>query len=236
MNKRLLFAFIIVLVLVGGCAVDPEDMSIETREVSNFDRVSFSGIGALVIVQGDQESLTIEAPSEIMDRIEIEVSDGTLRIGFESGFLPPIPPPPILYGLSVREITGLELSGAGSINASSIDSDHLELVLGGAGAMTIDSLAAERVEVVLSGLGSINLTGQVKQQEIVLTTAGAYRAGDLESQSATIALKGAGSATVWATNVLNVSISGVGTVSYYGDPSVTQNVTGVGSVRSLGEH
>ncbi len=239
MKRLILLILILTVLLVSGCAVIPGwgNFITETREVSNFDRVSFSAFGGLTIMQGEQESLTIEAPGDIMARIETEVSGGTLYIRFEEeGLLPFIVPPRIVYNLTMREISGLDHSGAGSIRAPSIETDRLELVLGGAGGVTIDSLTAETLEARLSGAGGIELAGQVTDQDVTISGGGAYSAGDLESQRATVNSSGVGGATVWATDSLDVTISGVGRVEYYGSPRVSQTVSGVGSVRSLGPH
>lgn len=239
MEKRILLPLILTVLLVSGCALIPGwgNSITETREVSNFDRVSFSAFGGLTIVQGEQESLTIEAPTDIMARIETEVSGGTLYIRFdEEGFLPVPLPPRIIYNLTMREIGALDHSGAGSIRAPSIETDRLELVLSGTGSVTIDSLTAETLEVGLSGAGGIEVAGQVTEQDVTISGGGAYNAGDLASQRATVNSSGVGGATVWATDSLDVTISGVGRVEYYGSPRVTQTVSGVGSVRSLGPH
>jgi hypothetical protein len=239
MKERILFPLILMVLLLSGCAVIPGrgNAITETREVSNFQEVSFSAFGGLTITQGEQESLTIEAPRDIMARIETEVSGGTLYIRFdEEGFLPFPLPPRIVYNLTMREISGLDHSGAGSIHAPSIETDRLELVLSGAGGVTIDSLSAQTLEVRLNGAGGIELAGQVTEQDVTISGGGAYSAGDLESQRATVNSSGVGSSTVWATDSLDVTISGVGRVEYYGSPRVSQTVSGVGSVRSLGPH
>ncbi len=239
MKKRILLPFILTVLLVSGCAVIPGwgNAITETREVSNFDRLSFSAFGGLTITQGEQESLTIEAPRDIMARIETEVSGGTLYIRFdEEGFLPLPLPPRIVYNLTMREIGAIDHSGAGSIYAPTIETVRLELVLSGAGSVTIDSLSAQKLEARLSGAGGIELAGQVTEQDVTITGGGAYSAGDLESRRAAVTGSGVGRTTVWATDSLDVKISGVGSVEYYGSPRVTQTVSGVGSVRSLGPH
>ena len=234
MKKAILFTLIVMALLPSACAVLP-DVITETREVRNFDRVTFSASGELSITQGEQESLTIGALRDAMPRIETEVSGGTLYIRFREGLLPTVPQVGIVYNLTMREIGGLHLSGAGSLQASSIETDDLEVVLSGAGGVAISSLTAETLEVGLTGTGAVELAGQVGEQDVTISGAGGYRAGELESQRATVNSSGVGGATVWATDTLDVTISGVGSVEYYGSPSVTQNISGVGSLTSLGD-
>ncbi|MCC7352488.1 MAG: DUF2807 domain-containing protein [Anaerolineae bacterium] len=214
----------------------------ETREVSDFDRVVFSGFGELAIRQGEIESLTVEADDDIMPKIETRVSSGTLLIGYRHGGLLDIlnwttlviGGRSIRFNLTVKKLTGLECSGAGSTVAAALATDHLHLRLSGAGNITFDQLMAEKLEVELTGAGSINVSGKVTEQKSRCSGVGSYRAGSLESQKAAVRLSGAGSATVWAKDELDAEISGVGSVEYYGSPRVSQGVHGVGSVKSLG--
>ena len=64
-------------VVRGSC-----DLETEERDVSGFDEIYFSGMGNLVIEQGDEESLIIEADDNIIDLIETEVRGGELHIKF----------------------------------------------------------------------------------------------------------------------------------------------------------
>ena len=50
-------------------------MAQETRDVADFDRVVVRDYGELIITQGSEESLTIEADEEILRKIEAQVTD-----------------------------------------------------------------------------------------------------------------------------------------------------------------
>jgi hypothetical protein len=188
----------------------------EQRDVSGFDRVSFGGFGTLIIAHGSEESLTIEAESNILPRIETRVRGGILEIGFDSDRWQDIvrPTKSITYNLTVITLDGIALSGAGSIEASGIE--------------------AERFDVELSGAGSIDITGFAATQEINVSGAGSYDSAELLSEYIDVNISGAGNATVWVTESLDVNISGVGKVSYYGDPQVRESVSGLGNLEALG--
>lgn len=188
----------------------------EQRDVSGFDRVSFEGFGTLIITQGSEESLTIEAEDNILPRIETRVRGGTLEIGFDTTRWQDIvrPTKSITYTLTVITLDGIALSGAGSIEAKGID--------------------AERFDVELSGAGSIEISGYAGTQEINVSGAGSYDSRELQSERIDVNISGAGSAIVWATESLGVNISGVGNVSYYGDPQVRESISGLGNVKALG--
>ena len=200
MNKRVLFCIGLIALLVSSCTVGSRRVITENREVSGFDKVDFSTVGELTITQGARESLTIEAESNVMRRIRTEVRGGVLYIDMRSN-LPwiggVVPTKPIRYDLTMRELTGLDLSGVGNIDASGIDTDRLNVNLSGGGQIVMRSLTAERLTVDHTGVGRCELSGKVRSQEILLTGAGEYDAADLESETVEVEVTGVGKATVW---------------------------------------
>ncbi len=239
MRKRFSALVLLVLTLllascswVGGSGV----VVSETRPVSDFNRVELNGVGELAIVQGETESLTIEAESNIVRRIKTDVQGGTLTIEFTEGILGKvIPTEPIRYQLSVKDISGLALSGAGRIYSSQLATSNLELDVSGVGDIIIDYLQAGSLRVNLSGAGTIDLAGFVSDQDVELTTVGNYSAAGLQSQRASIKLSGAGTATLLVIESLQVEISGIGSVNYYGNPNVTSEISGLGKLNYLGK-
>ncbi|NIS80976.1 MAG: hypothetical protein GTO14_12395 [Anaerolineales bacterium] len=218
------------------------DSRTETRQVSDFDRVALTGLGELIIQQGDVESLTIDAPPEILNRIKTEVIDGKLVIRVSRHWLDWIGDVltagftgmRVRYNLTVKRLSGLRITGAARVKVGNIETDSLTLDLRGAGEVMIESLDAEQLDVDLPGAGKIRVAGRVTEQKITLSGAGSYTARKLESQKARVTLEGLGSATVWAVDELDVAIRGVGTVSYYGSPKVSKEIAGPGSINSLG--
>jgi hypothetical protein len=204
--------------------------------VSDFNRVALTGIGKVIITQGEEESLTVEADDSLMPYIKTKVENGTLILGFSDEVKNKTvrPSEGIKFHLSVKQVAGLDLRGAGNINASSLDADRLEIVVGGAGDINIGSLTAKKLVVRIRGAGDAELAGKVVEQDVEINGAGDYGAGKLNSQTAIVVVSGAGDATVWATDTLDVRISGVGSVEYYGSPSVTQNISRLGKLISLG--
>ena len=207
----------------------------ETRNVSGFERVALSGTGDLTITQGDSEGLEIEAEDNLITLIESEVRGGTLYIGFKNNTGGISPTKPIIYRLKVKQLSGIEASGAGSIKVDSLATDDLKLESSGAGNITIGSLTAKQITLHVSGAGNCELAGKADGLVVDLSGAGAIRAGDLETQTVKITISGAGKAVVWATVSLDAELSGAGNVEYYGKPSVNVKSSGTGQTKSLGD-
>jgi hypothetical protein len=203
-------------------------------EVSGFEGVALSGIGRVIINQGDEESLTIETDDNLMRYIEGEVRNGRLELRIADNTIP-IPSRSIVYRVGVKNLTALDSSGAGTFEIDGLDTDRLKVTLSGAGDIGIDSLSATDLTVTISGAGNVKVAGQVEVQEIDMSGFGNYNARDLESQMASVRISAAGNAVIWAEDTLDVEISGAGNVEYYGSPSVTEDISGAGRVTSRGE-
>ena len=209
----------------------------EKREVESFDKISLKGIGKVIIRQGEEESLEVEARDDMLPSIVTEVEDGKLVISYKTDWSKQviIPIRPIRFRVTMRTVKLLEILGAGIIEAYDIETDTLELVIKSAGAIRVKALAAEALAVAISGAGGTKLSGKVGRQEVTISGVGGHQAGKLESGSCTVTVNGAGGATVWARDALDVSVSGLGGVRYYGDPKVTKSISGLGGVKSMGK-
>ena len=176
----------------------------ETRDVENFQEVALAGVGTLVIEQGDRESLTIEAEEQVLRKIATEVRGGRLTIRPDRSFRTR---EPITYALTVKQLTAIELSGAGRVEARQLTAGHLRLVVGGAGAVNIAGLTADALDVAASGNADLELAGTVDRQTISLAGASAHQAANLASLATTIVVEGAGRATVRVSDRLEVRVT-----------------------------
>ena len=235
-NRRKAIIFLVVLTL-SALALSACNSPIQTRsdDVSDFKRISIETFGEFIIEQGDEESLTIEAPRDFLRYVESSVQNETLVIRMRRGFFNGSIGRAI-FTIKVKDIEDVSLSGAGAIKIFELDTDSFSANLTGAGSIEIDDLTAERLNVNLTSAGAIIVAGRVEKQDINLTGVGSYEGGDLQSTDAEIKVTGAGGAVIWADESLDVEITGVGSVSYFGDPEVYQNISGLGTINSKGVH
>jgi hypothetical protein len=200
----------------------------QTREVNGFDQVAVSGSGQLILSQGQEESLSIEADDNLLPLIESEVVHGHLSIGPRNVNLRPTQT--IVYRLKVKRLSALSLSGSVRAEAVSLRSDRLSLHLSGSGKVHIDQLDAETLQTHISGSGSTSASGRVNGQEVSISGSGNHHAANLKSSRATARISGSGHAWLWVTDSLNTHISGSGRVEYRGTPRVDSHVSGSGRV------
>ncbi len=242
MTKRKLgtISFLFALVVfLSACNLNvirgSGDLIKETRNVSNFDQVSLSGSGIVIITQNGEQSLVVETDDNIMEHITSEVRGSTLELGFDSTRAGGYSPTKLIFTLNVDDLNGLNISGSGDISAESIETENIEIDVSGSGKVKVDSLTADTVDAEIGGSGEIDLAGIVTEQNIAIGGSGKYRTEDLRSETVVVDIGGSGDATVWATNSLNINIGGSGSVNYYGTPAINSSIGGSGSINNMGE-
>ncbi|HET7399649.1 MAG TPA: head GIN domain-containing protein [Intrasporangium sp.] len=203
---------LVAAVLVASCSstIGSGRVLTESREVRGFSRVELSGIGDVRVRQGDSESLSITAETNLLPLLTSDVSDGTLRLETRSGAVLR-PTQPITYDVTMKDLTGVAVSGSGSVAATAV--------------------RTPRLEVEISGSGTVSVDGAVETQDVSVSGSGRYEGGRLASTTASVQLSGSGSADLAVRERLRAEVSGSGTVTYSGDPRVTQDISGSGSLR-----
>jgi hypothetical protein len=186
----------------------------ESRPVAGFEEVVLSGAGHLVVEQTGVESLTITAEDNLLPFIRSEVQGDRLILGFNPGSNVH-PTREVLYRLTVRDLTGLEVSGASRVEVHGLDTAALA--------------------VVLSGASSLTASGDADVQVLVVSGASRYEAEDLDSRIVTATVSGTSYGLVRAREVLTATVSGVSTLEYIGRPVLTTTVSGGSSIRQVGE-
>jgi len=203
---------ILAILLLAACSITRGSGQIgnESRQVSGFSKVELNGSGELTIEQTGTESLTISAEDNLLPKLSSEVSGDTLVLRQESN-AKIIPSQPIKYSVTVKDLTGVAVSGSGSV--------------------TMSKIATTALNTNISGSGSITASGTADDQSLKISGSGRYQAEQLTSKTVKVDISGSGVASVRASDVLDIQMSGSGTLTYTGDPKqVTQQVSGSGKV------
>lgn len=220
-------------------------MKKETRTVENFDKINFKDFGSLILIQGDQESLTIEANEELHPELIAEVHDKTLVLGFGDDWLTRIGKLisrtfsnneyKVTYTLTFIDLKKISISGKCDLTCETLSTDDLKLTVSGMGDIAFSHLDCNVLDVSISGRGEFSAAGRADQQKIRISGSGEYQAPDLASKSLKIAISGQGNANVRVEENLDITISGLGQVNYYGRPKLRQVISGLGKSKRLNE-
>jgi hypothetical protein len=204
----------------------------EIREVSGFNRVSVSGSGLVILDQGQEETLKIEAGENIMEYITTEVSGNELKIDYKN--MPRgLRFSEVKFYLTVKELEKFVLSGSAKLEGSKISANELELTISGSGRMAM-TLEVESLKANIDGSGKFELEGTAGQQQIATAGSGNFYGKDLAGKEADVNLAGSGRAEVNVSDKLDVTISGSGKIYYLGEPAMGKvNISGSGKIEKL---
>jgi Putative auto-transporter adhesin, head GIN domain len=208
MRWRRALALLAVGSVVTACSATAGSgqLATQSRQVSGFTSVELTGVGELRIDQTGTESLTVSAEDNLLPLLTSKVEGDTLILGKKPNTRI-VSTKPITY-TTMKDVTGLAVSGSGTINAPKL------------------TTAALRIEI--SGSGVITTGGTADDQNLEIAGSGRYLADGLTSKTVSAEISGSGTASVVASDALDVKISGSGTLTYSGNPQVTQEVSGSG--------
>lgn len=235
MKKYVLTAMILcILVAASGCTMHGTgsgNVINQTKDVAGVNQVSLNGIGTLVVQQGNQESLNIQAEDNIVPHIQSNIDGNKLDLSYDTNT--PTPTKDVKFYLTVKDINTISVSGAGKVESSGIKTDSLTISLNGAGEDNMTGLDLNKLTVNLSGAGKITLAGKTNEQTVTISGVGEYLARELQSKTTTLTINGAGKGTVNVSTILNAIINGSGEINYLGNPQVSQQINGAGSIKQI---
>ena len=204
MHKRTIsFVLLSILLfpLLSACSVGVDRT--ETREISDVTALSINTIGEFIIQQGDEESLTIKGPNNILRNISTEVVGGILYIDSTRGVL----------GDSFGRIV-YTLTGAGSIDIANLHTQDLTVLLNSAGSIEAAGNATNQ-DIVISGVGSYN-GSDLQSSTATVVMSGAGSAEVWVTDTLDIEVSGVGSVSYYGSPIVAQNISGLGSVNSKG--------------------
>ena len=195
----------------------------ETRDVSDFSRITLDMSGDVILTQADEYSVLIEAEDNILPYITTDVRNGNLTLSTQDNTAINTTRS-VTFWVSTPNIEALTINGSGTISSEGIMGDKLALEIDGSGDILLDTVAVEQINSNISGSGDIEIEGSATTQKILIDGAGNYKALDLISESTVVNIAGSGSADVWATELLSVDIDGSGEIRYQGAPRIDESI------------
>ena len=240
--KRLLILISTMLILFAfsGCEFHGEVIRgsgviiTEQRDVSGFTEVDISVALDITIEQTGEESLELVGDDNILARITTEVTGNRLKISLKDKVLTHLSPTEeIIARLTVKDLSGIGLSGSGVIIANDLSTVALDIDISGSADVMMSNLDVDELDIDLSGSGEFELSGRADVQSIDISGSGDYNARDLVSMECDISIAGSGDATVNVSDLLTINVAGSGDVKYIGDPEIDKSIAGSGSVKKL---
>lgn len=219
---------------VGGKRVEGNgNRATVSRSVGEFDGVEVRGGIDVVVTNGAEHTLKIEADQNLMDYIEVNNNGGTIEVSSRDGYNLRSDGGIKVYA-TAPAFEHISVAGSGDIRSTGTvkGGSKLELQIRGSGDIQL-AVDAPAVEAEIAGSGSARLQGTTRSLGVDINGAGDVKAFELLSETANIDIAGSGNAEVFASKQLQVEIKGAGDVAYKGSATVNQKIMGAGNVRKV---
>ncbi|SDX26324.1 Putative auto-transporter adhesin, head GIN domain [Lutibacter oricola] len=191
----------------------------ETRNVSDFEKISVSGSFDIELIKGKEGKITVTAYENLLEYIVTETENGKLKIKPKDRFNLRSNKP-IKITVTFEEFDKLSLAGSGNIFSDDVINNNT-FAISMAGSGNIDLiLNSKKTGLSIAGSGNLNLKGETDNLKASLAGSGNLNAYDLKSNIVNISIAGSGNVKVHAENEIKASIVGSGDVSYTGNPTI----------------
>lgn len=215
---RKLSLILLLTVLAAGChhgrlsdIKGSGNRQTEKRQVAPFNSIMTEGAFNIEVVCQKDQGLEVEADDNVLDYVSTEVSNNVLRLKNTKGYSVN---EPVKIKVSVPNLEGLSVSGAGNIQIKGMNNDKF----------VIDS----------NGAPAIAVSGTTKTIHINTNGAGKIDTHNLRASRGVVESNGVSRVDLYVADQLDVTVSGPSSVFYQGDPVVNKNVRGPGKVEKRG--
>lgn len=237
MKTKLCFIASVALLIIfqntsGSAFLTKKISETTTIQLSPFSKIETNGGFEIELVQGSEESITIEASKSDLEYLKTDVKNGKLSVWVDKTLQLN------KFKLTIRfkNIEEIVVNGGVSLKSKNdIRCDYLKIKVFGGAEIKLP-VFSQTIDVALSGGTSADFNGKVTNSIFTLNGAGKIDAEKLVSDSVKIEIAGAGYAVVYASKSIDASISGVGSIQYTGNPAkVKSEIAGIGTIEEKGK-
>ena len=212
---------------VGGGAITQRSF-----DLAGFDAVGLAGSPNMVVTVGGPHSVRAEGDAEMLERLELRVEDGTLKVGYKKGNWSMnwgSRPRTTIY-VTLPALRAASVAGSGDIRVDRVQGDSFKASVAGSGDIAVGQLQVGAANVSIAGSGGIKAAGAAQTASASFAGSGDIDAAALQGRTASASVMGSGDVRIQASETANISIMGSGDVYVSGSARCTINKRGSGDV------
>lgn len=233
--------FVLVAACSAGNAQNSEDREADGRQgrrdfqVGAFEKVALEGSHDVVVTVGGQPSVRAEGDAEAIERLDIRVENGSLKIGTRRGS-------ESWFGgrrgvtvyVTAPALNGASIAGSGDLRVDRVQAQSFDASVSGSGDMEIGALQARQTNFSVSGSGGVRASGEAEQAEIAIAGSGDLALDGLSIRRASVSIVGSGDVALRASETVSGSIAGSGNINVRGGARCTVSKMGSGDLNCGG--
>jgi len=229
MKRTVLILWVILSISSVSCVIGGWDNYItgngkvveETRDISGFTGVHLSSGIDVLLSEGEEFQVVVEADENLLEVIETELDGDMLVVGTDHVNIRKARSKKV--HVTMPELESLRISSAGDCDGQTpFHCGDLKLSVSSAGDLSME-VEAERIKLDISSSGDARLSGSTGDFDVSLSSAGDLYAFDLVADVVNVNVSSAGDARVHATKEISMNASSAGNIHYKGDARVVRS-------------
>jgi hypothetical protein len=204
--------------------------------VGAFQAVALEGSHDVVVTVGGEPSVRAEGDAEAIERLDIRVENGSLKIGTrrdsESWF--GRHRGGVTVYVTAPALNAASIAGSGDLRVDRVQGQSFNASVSGSGDMEIAALRARQASFSVSGSGGVRAAGEAEQAEISVAGSGSLALDGLQTRRASVSIAGSGDVALQASETVDGSIVGSGDIEVRGGARCSVSKTGSGDLRCGG--
>lgn len=236
---RIMMIAVMLTLPLAACQSRAEKQGDEAQANGTGAKRSYAAAGFTAIdLRGSDDvdvrtgpfAVTAEGAPEILDRLDIRVVDGTLRVGRKEGSNWLRSDHGATIHVVMPRLTAATVAGSGDLSAARAEGDFNGSIAG-SGDLAIADLHAASVDLSVAGSGDAIVGGATDKLEVSIAGSGEVDARRLSAARAEISIAGSGSVRGVVKGPASVSLLGAGDVELTGGAKCKVSSLGAGEAR-----
>jgi hypothetical protein len=206
-------------------------------QVGAFDKVAVAGSHDVIVAVGGAPSVRLEGDSKLIEKMEISVEGGTLKIRNKnkSGFsFFSHDRGTVTVYVTTPALTAASIAGSGDVKVDKVNGGDFSGAIAGSGNLEVAALQARNASFAIAGSGNVRASGKAESVEYSIAGSGDIAAGGLEARRASANIAGSGNIEGRAMDTAEIEIMGSGDVSMTGTAKCNISKKGSGEARCGG--
>ena len=223
------------LAACGDSNAEPAGPTVQRDyKVATFDKIEVAGPFEVTVTTGGQPSVHASGPSNLLEKMEVVVEGGVLKIRPEKrnsmfnwnfgrdG--------QATVAVTVPMLSSAAIAGSGGISIDKITGASFDGNIAGSGDLRVASVDAGNVELDIAGSGNVHAAGKAKNVSYNIAGSGDIDAKALVAETARVSIAGSGNVNANATGTAAIEMIGSGNVDLTGGARCTTDKHGSGDV------
>lgn len=202
--------------------------------VGGFDRIALAGSPDVTVVTGRTPGVRATGDQKALDRLEIEVVDGTLKIGSKHGInwsWNSHDNGRVRVAVTVPMVRGVSVGGSGTVTVDHVKVPAFAADVGGSGSIRLAALDTQSASFSIGGSGDVVAAGRCGASHANVGGSGSLKLGGLRCTTLDASVAGSGAIEANASATAAISIAGSGDVTVAGGAKCSISKVGSGQAR-----